>query len=215
MHHREYEGKEGIPSLTLEAIADDTLWIWHSFSDMTGCANDINMLDASSLCNKIADGSYPPPLEYTIAGEKGHLPYWLANGICPKWPCFLQTVTHPVRRKDKLMAKYQERARKDAERTFGVLQSKWYVLGRPSRLWHTKTMSNIMRCCIVLHNMMVEYRMDHEGMEDAEVYLSATIGNESRLMWISPVQTGTSVTSLYRRYFSFHRCTVPVRSVHG
>ena len=160
---------------------------------MPGCANDVNVLDASSLCNKIADGSYPPPLEYTIAGETRNVPYWLADEIYPKWPCFVQTVTRPVSKKDKLKAKCQEVARKNAERAFGVLQAKWHVLSRPIRKWHMNTMSNIMRCCIVLHNMMVEYRTEHEGVEDAEVYLAASLGNESRPMWMCNEQPESAI----------------------
>ena len=92
-HHGQFQGKEGTPVLILEANADDSLWIWHSFFGMPGCANDINVLNASSLCNKIADGSYPPPLQYKTAGETRNVPYWLADGIYPRWPCFVQTVT--------------------------------------------------------------------------------------------------------------------------
>ena len=127
-HHGQFQGNEGIPALTLEVIADDTLWIWLSFFGKPDCANDINVLNASSLCKKIADGSYPPPLQYTIASETRNVPYWLADGIYPRWPCFIQIVTHPVTQKDKIMAHFQEVARKDEEHAFGVLQSKWHAI---------------------------------------------------------------------------------------
>ena len=68
------------------------------------------------------------------------MPYWLADEIYPKWPCFVQTVTHPVSKKDNLMATRQEAARKDVERAFGVLQAKWNVLNRPNRYWRTNAM---------------------------------------------------------------------------
>jgi len=74
-YHGQYEGKEGVPAVTIEAIADDCLWFWHVFFGMPGCANAINVLDASPLSNKMSDGSYPPSVEYTIADGKRHLPY--------------------------------------------------------------------------------------------------------------------------------------------
>eukprot|EP00171_Calliarthron_tuberculosum_P007479 IDg7479t1 len=58
--HGQYQGKEGVPTVTLEAIADDRLYIWHMFFGMSGCNNDINVVEASTLCNKIASGEYPP-----------------------------------------------------------------------------------------------------------------------------------------------------------
>ena len=155
---------------------------------MPACANDINVLNASPLSNKIASGAYPPPIEYTIAGEKRSIPYCFADGIYPKWPCFLQTVSHPVTQKEKLLASCQEERRKDIERAFGVLQAKWHIIVRPSRLWNTGGMKEVMRCCIVLHNMMVE---DGDGLsgplqeasENDEESGNVLLGNSATPMW--------------------------------
>jgi hypothetical protein len=53
-------------------------------------------------------------------------------------------------------AKLQESARKDIERTFGVLQARWHVLNVGCRLWEKEDVMCIMTCCIILHNMIVE-----------------------------------------------------------
>lgn len=175
--HGQYEGKEGVPTITLEAIADETLWIWHAFFGMPGCLNDINVLDASPLFNKIASGEYPLPISYEIAGEARDIPYWLADGIYPEWPVFVQTVSEPVTKKEMLMASCQEGARKDVERAFGVLQAKWHVLARPCRFWGREKMKVVIMCCIILHNMMVEYREASCGRSFAlEPRSQATIG---------------------------------------
>ena len=113
-----------MPVVSLEAIADDRLWIWHYFFRMPGCANDIKVLDASPLSNKIVRDAYPPPIEYIIAGEKRSIPYWLADGIYPKWSCLLQTVSYPVTQKERILASCHGERRKDVERAFGVLQAK-------------------------------------------------------------------------------------------
>ena len=188
--HGQYEGKEGKPALTIEVIADDQLWIWHSFFGTPGCANDINVLEASTLSNKIADCTYPPPIEYQIFGETRNIPYWLADGVYPRWPCLVQTVSHPVTRKEKVMAECQEAARKDAERAFGVLKGKWHILDTPSKFWYTRTMKYVMECCVILHNMMIEHRIENEETVDASVYLEARVGDGVLKTWTSAVEGG-------------------------
>ncbi|XP_038698060.1 uncharacterized protein LOC119995621 [Tripterygium wilfordii] len=51
---------------------------------------------------------------------------------------------------------YEEAARKDVERAFGVLQSKWAITQDPVRFWDEETVTNIMNCCIILHTMIIE-----------------------------------------------------------
>ena len=50
----------------------------------------------------------------------------------------------------------QEAARKDVERAFGVLQSRWAIVRGPARSWYKKNIKDIMYTCIILHNMIVE-----------------------------------------------------------
>uniref|UniRef100_A0A453EZ62 DDE Tnp4 domain-containing protein n=1 Tax=Aegilops tauschii subsp. strangulata TaxID=200361 RepID=A0A453EZ62_AEGTS len=50
----------------------------------------------------------------------------------------------------------QEAARKYIERAFGVLQSRFAIVRGPARLWDKKTLSNIMTCCVILYNMIIE-----------------------------------------------------------
>lgn len=60
--HGQLKGKEKAPTVTLEEICDHSLWIWHALFGLPGCLNDINVLEASPLTSKIANGEYPPPL---------------------------------------------------------------------------------------------------------------------------------------------------------
>lgn len=48
---------------------------------------------------------------------------------------------------------------KDVEPAFGVLQGRWNILRCPSRFWTVRSMKNVMYCCIILHNMMVEEKL--------------------------------------------------------
>lgn len=180
--HGQYRGKEGVPAMKLEALADSSLWFWHVFFGMPGVAIDINVLHASTLTNKIPDGTYPTAIEYIIANEKGSIPYWLADGIYPNCPMFLQTIIEHATKKEKLLAQCQEGRRKDVEREFGVLQAKWNILGRQSRFWYQEPMKVIMHCCVILHNVMVEFR-EGTGLDGVDVADDAVVGEGVRHVW--------------------------------
>lgn len=117
-------------------------------------------------------------------GSKRNIPYWLADGIYPKWPVFVHTVAEPISEKEKCMTRSQEADRKDVERAFGVLQAKWNIISRPRRFWSTEYMHDVMQCCILLHNMCVEDREEANGTPFHEQPLSdALIGGNAAPLW--------------------------------
>lgn len=192
--HGHYKGKEKTPAVTLEAIVDRSMWIWHAFFGMPGCLNDINVVEASPLSEKISSGTYPPPCEYMINGIRSNKPYWLCDSIYPKWPVFIGTILQAISRKHKYFATMQEAARKDVERAFGVLQSKWHILVVPSRLWGLEDMKRIMKCTIILHNMVVEERMFAACEDGEEISEGVVVGEGRPPMWGGLVQLGGAVT---------------------
>uniref|UniRef100_A0A0D3BSP0 DDE Tnp4 domain-containing protein n=1 Tax=Brassica oleracea var. oleracea TaxID=109376 RepID=A0A0D3BSP0_BRAOL len=56
--------------------------------------------------------------------------------------------------------------RKDVERAFGVLQARFAVVKNPSKLWDKEKIGNIMKACIILHNMIVEDERDSDTIEE-------------------------------------------------
>lgn len=85
-YHGQYKGKEKIPTITIEAICDDRLYFWHKFFGIAGCNNDLTVLDASPLIQKISERQYPLPCEYSVEKILRNQPYWLFDGIYPKYP---------------------------------------------------------------------------------------------------------------------------------
>ncbi|KAE8999521.1 hypothetical protein PR001_g19035 [Phytophthora rubi] len=160
-------GKEGKPTVVLEVVADQHMWISHFFFGCAGSNNDINIIDRSPLLNNhvIRHGLYDS-FTYVAAGKEFHQLYYLVDGIYPPYACFVATIRHPNTQKERLYAKRQESMRKDVERTFGVLRSKFRILKLPSRIWFGKDMLYVMKACVIIHNMIIEDEWGVPGLED-------------------------------------------------
>ncbi|XP_056865852.1 uncharacterized protein LOC130511938 [Raphanus sativus] len=153
------------PTIVLEAVASQDLWIWHAFFGAPGTLNDLNILDRSPVFDEIINGN-APEVNFHVNGREYGLAYYLADGIYPKWATFIQSIRLPQGQKQSLFATTQESVRKDVERAFGVLQARFAIVRNPSKLWDKNKIGNIMKACIILHNMIVE---DERGS-----YLHAT-----------------------------------------
>ena len=157
--HAMFIGKDGKPSIVLEATASYDGWIWHSFFGTPGSCNDINIIDRSNVLKNIFNGSdikIPYELNGTIRSEG----YWLADGIYPEWKCFVKTINKPEGEKYRHFARMQEAFRKDVERSFGMLQGRFKIISQPSRLWMSGDMKIYIEACIILHNMIIEDERD-------------------------------------------------------
>ncbi|KAK1627509.1 hypothetical protein QYE76_001824 [Lolium multiflorum] len=64
-------------------------------------------------------------------------------------------------RKEACFTKNQEACRKDIERAFGVLQARFAIVRGPARFWDKETLVDVMTCCVILHNMIIE---DESGL---------------------------------------------------
>ena len=74
----------------------------------------------------------------------------------------------------KNFSRCQESARKDVERAFDVLQKRFAVIRANSRLWSVEDMALVMKCCLILHNMIVESeRNDAEYDRQISEFLAA------------------------------------------
>src|SRR6266540_2970716 len=134
-----YSGHLHEPTIILEAVASQDLWVWHAFFGLPGSHNDINVLHHFPLFAKLAEGK-APQVHYNINGHDYKMGYYLADGIYPSWATFVKTIPEPQGNKRKYFAKAQEAVRKDVERAFGVLQSCFAIVRGPAQFWDEETL---------------------------------------------------------------------------
>jgi len=159
-----FKGHVKEPTMILEAVASKDLWIWHVFFGLPGSNNDINVLQRSPMFAKLAEGE-APEVNYSINGHHYTMGYYLADGIYPECAIFVKTIPSPQGTKKKYFAQRQEGARKDVERAFEVLQSRFAIVRGPAKGWKRKEIGDIMKACVIIHNMIVEDERDN-GQRD-------------------------------------------------
>ncbi|XP_023736868.2 protein ALP1-like [Lactuca sativa] len=154
-HGQFTRGDHGHPTVVLEAVASQDMWIWHAFFGSPGSINDINVLNRSPIFNNIYDGSAPDS-SFQVHGTPYKYGYYLVDGIYPEYVVFVKSFSTPHGSRRKKFKRAQERARKDVERAFGALKKRWFILKKPAAYLGEEKLQEIMYTCIILHNMIIE-----------------------------------------------------------
>jgi hypothetical protein len=55
-------------------------------------------------------------------------------------------------------------ARKDVERTFGILQAQFANVRGPPSFWNKNMLWYIMQACVIMHNMIIEDKRGKNGV---------------------------------------------------
>ncbi|XP_021747233.1 uncharacterized protein LOC110713078 [Chenopodium quinoa] len=149
----QYAGRNKKATLILKAVADQDLW--NSFFGIPGSCNDLNVLYRSLVFDEVLHGR-APPVNFTVNGHEYNMAYYIADSFCPKLETFIQGIIYPQLQKDKMFTDHQAAARKDVERAFGVLQAQFAIIRKPSLAYDEDILRDIMKACIIMHNMIVE-----------------------------------------------------------
>jgi hypothetical protein len=165
-----FKGKESKPSIVMESIADYFLFLWHVACGYTGTLNDNTILHIPPFMDRLLDGTF-----HELEAEAAVVPFLIkeeqfnkvvvpVDGIYPSYSRFVRGIKVPATTEEKNYTSWQEGARKDVERAFGVLKSTWQqFLDRPMLLHDLKDISNRVVSCLLLHNMLVTDRVMQEA----------------------------------------------------
>jgi hypothetical protein len=160
-----YQGKEGKPSIVLEAIADYHMWFWHASYGYAGTLNDKNILNLSPFHESLLNGTFDElekqagVVPYRIGDETFNKLFILVDGIYPQYSRFVKGIKEPVTMEESSFTAWQEGARKDIERAFGHLKSVWHFSSFPIHLHCIKDIAARITTCLILHNMLVSDRV--------------------------------------------------------
>ncbi|GJS19567.1 ALP1-like protein [Tanacetum coccineum] len=118
--------------------------------------NVVNVLRQSPIFNDLKSGraSNVSFMANNVPYKRG---YYLSDGIYPQWAVLIKSIKNPVTNDHKrlLYKTKHEAARKDVERAFGVLKTKWKLIKYPTRGMSRHRLSDVMYTCIILHNMII------------------------------------------------------------
>jgi hypothetical protein len=172
-HHGQFQGKEGRPTIVVEAMADYNLYAWHAVFGYCGTLNDLSIWDSSYLLQSLCDGSFSKlDFPFTVGGERHEQLWMLVDGIYPSLARFVKPISVPVGKRETLFSTWQEAKRKDIERFFAVFKQKFGFFSRPITFAFMEDIIPTFYCCIILHNMAVKERVDagSEGRESELLY---------------------------------------------
>ncbi|KAH9085422.1 hypothetical protein Ae201684P_005130 [Aphanomyces euteiches] len=151
----QFQGKSSKATIAIEAVVTQDLWCWSSYIGLAGANNDINIADRSPLLMKWLKGP-ARSITYNIAGRSFKVSNFLADGIYTSYTIYMKAIAQPQGRHRELYTRRQEAIRKEVERFFGVLKSRFKFLSVPCRLWNIQTIASIWKVCIILSNMIVK-----------------------------------------------------------
>ncbi|KAJ9539051.1 hypothetical protein OSB04_031784 [Centaurea solstitialis] len=200
-HRGDHQG----PTTVLEAVASYDGWIWHAYYGTPGAVNDIVVVNQSPIFNDLFEGKAPDS-SFSVNGRQYKHGYYLADGIYPKWTTFVKAYRYPTEPERIAFTERQESARKDIERAFAMLKSKWHIVKYPARAWTKKKLRYTMYTCIILHNMIREdegfanYPFDESWVttDDTEVDIS----EEERAQNVNEVEDEEYLYEDYSSYFN-------------
>jgi len=156
-----YQIRKGSRGIIMEAVCDEDLWIWHLFVGAPGSLNHLNVMHQSPLYLDVTAGGWPPRNQsYTLNGTSRTPPYYLVDGIYPRYAFLMSLHPMPSTEEQKVFICLQEAVRKDVERLFGVLTQRLPTALHPGRYRSVKMLVLTFMAICILHNICVKSRRE-------------------------------------------------------
>uniref|UniRef100_A0A251VAE3 Putative harbinger transposase-derived protein n=1 Tax=Helianthus annuus TaxID=4232 RepID=A0A251VAE3_HELAN len=165
-------GDHGHPTIILEAVASQDLWIWHAFFGLPGSLNDLNIIYQSQIFEDVVAGT-GPDTSFTVSGVEYRRGYYLADGYTQRTRQSLKLFRTRQTTKEKSLRSIKRVREKILNGLLVFHKKKWHIIEHPARSATPKRLRNIMYACIILHNMIIE----DEGRAICEYGENASTGN--------------------------------------
>ena len=175
----QYHDRTGIRSVIAEGVAGHDMYFWHVDLGFPGAINDCAVLGRSTLTMQYME-SPARTEEFWIGDMKFTGAFFLADGIYPKYAFLMSSIKSPLTDEQKHFAKCQEACRKDVERAFGRMLSKWHILDCGARMWLLEHVKIVWRACFILHNMTLRDDQDDKSEEPYNSQVEAQRSRELR-----------------------------------
>ena len=158
---------KGMSTIVLEAACDYNLWFWHAAYGFSGALNDSNILSLSPLLDRMTNGSFiklerqSKVVPFFIEGEEHSFnnTYFLVDGIYPRYTRFVKALPHPFGEEEERFTAWQEGARKDIERAFGVLQCRFKAIAAPIHFMDQDCIYSLVTTYLIAHNICVQEKI--------------------------------------------------------
>ncbi|GJX73720.1 RNA-directed DNA polymerase, eukaryota [Tanacetum coccineum] len=112
--HGQFKRKDHkYPTLMLEAVVDQKLWIWHAYFGVSRANNDLNVLYGSPLFDDVLSDT-APEAPFVVNGRTYMKSYYLADDIYPTWS--LSVKAFSIARDEKKNLEVQKSSRKCKKR---------------------------------------------------------------------------------------------------
>jgi len=100
-------------------------------------------------------------VKYSVNKTQYNIGYYLSDNIYLEQSTLVKTIPISQGDKRKLFAQHQEGGRKDVERAFGVLQSRFAVICGPICNWLMDTIKHVLYACIIIAKYDCRRRTTH------------------------------------------------------
>ncbi len=178
----QHVGKEGVPTLVIEASCDYNLFFWHHDFGHAGALNNLNIWDRSKLHESFLDGTFAGmDFGFEIDGKQFTKLYFLVDGIYPELNRFVKTISVPTSFAESKYAVWQEAVRKNIERGFGVFKRKFKIIQHPLRMHYVDDIFYIVKLCICLHNAIVVRRVENGDDPETEDMYDVTMHDNEEI----------------------------------
>jgi hypothetical protein len=156
-----YKGRYPYPTVATQAIVDHNRRILYLSELFHGKENDKTITVNDPFCVSVIHGKLSQ-VEYCLYNEHGqrtraHGGYFIVDGGYQNIACFVDPLSDAITLSEIKWSEYLTSVRKDVECTFGILKARFRILKYPLRYENLTMLTNIVKCCAILHNMLLEY----------------------------------------------------------